>query len=54
MTGANLDVDGAIVKGVAMYGEDVIVGNAEAGDEEETTGEEDGVDGRDVVLGAKK
>ena len=50
--GAKLDVVGAIVRGVDMYGEDG--GNAVAGDEEETIGEEDGVDGTDVVGGATK
>lgn len=50
--GAKLDVVGAIVKGVDMYGEDA--GNGVAGDEEETTGEEDSVDGTDVAVGAKK
>ena len=52
MIGAKLDVVGAIVKGVDMYGEDA--GNGVAGDEEETTGEEDSVDGTDVAVGAKK
>ena len=43
---------GAIVRSVDMYGEDG--GNAVVGDEEEIIGEEDGVDGTDVVGGATK